>query len=122
MSARGAVISIAADRRQLAPSVSTRQIPWSSGRSGMQRARSWGRSTCLQTQRACEQATGAVSFTVVHLGIWLSAALLNRPGSYAVVVNFGGQLPISARLAAASERVSGSNLSSATMLRKASAA
>ena len=36
-------------------------------------------------------ATGTVS-VIVHLGIWLPTVRLNRLGSYAVVVNGGGQL------------------------------
>ncbi len=41
MSAGSAATSIAADRRLLGLSVSTRKLPWWSGRSGAQRARPW---------------------------------------------------------------------------------
>ena len=81
MSARSAVTSIAAGRRQLALSVSIRQIPWSSGRSGMQRARSWRLSTCLQS-------TPKLSETVADLAINGSA---NRPQTASVGLRCGQQ-------------------------------
>jgi hypothetical protein len=77
------VASIDAGRPQLALSVSVRKTPWSSGRSGTQRARP-------QALIACLQSTAGVSGIVAHLGLKAVRVRPDRLVSGLVVVSLGG--------------------------------